>query len=342
MTTVGEVHTFRGPVSTADLGTTLLHEHVFVRDHELEVNLPDPEWDPAAMVAAAVDGLRRAHALGVRSVVDLTVPGLGRDVALVAQVAARSPVHLLASTGWYAPSALPVTFGVRGPGLLIDGPDPLDALFVRDIEQGIAGTGVRAAMLKIVLDRAGATPDVLRVLAAAAAAHRRTGVPVTVHTDPATHRGREALELLGRHGVDPSRVILGHSGDSEDVDELRALLDSGATIGMDRFGMEHVLPDDRRVRTVLALLRLGYADRMVLSQDAAFYSRVTPPSWRRAHAPHWHLENLPRRVLPMLRAGGATEEDLHQMLVANPARLLATAPVAAGARTGPAAREEER
>lgn len=326
MTATGEVHTFRGPVPVTDLGTTLMHEHVFVRDHELDVNLPDPEWDPAAMVAAAVDGLRRVRALGVRTVVDLTVPGLGRDVALVAQVASRAPVHLLASTGWYAPGALPVTFAVRGPGLLLDGPDPLEELFVRDLQRGIAGTGVRAAMLKIVLDREGATPDVLRVLAAAAAAQRLTGAPITVHTDPATHRGREALGLLVQHGVDPSRVVLGHSGDSEDVDELRSLMDTGATLGMDRFGMEHVLTDGRRVRTVLALLRLGYGDRMVLSQDAAYYSRVTPPSWRRVHAPHWHLENLPRRVLPMLRAGGASDADLDQMLVRNPARLLTARP----------------
>jgi phosphotriesterase-related protein len=333
MTVEGEVQTFRGAVRAADLGTTLVHEHVFVRDHELEVNLPDPEWDREAAVAAAVDGLRRVHALGVDTVVDLTVPGLGRDVALVAEVAVRVPVHLVASTGWYAPQALPVTFAVRGPGRLLGGPDPLEELFVGDVEHGIAGAGVRAAMLKVVLDRPGATPDVLRVLVAAAAAHRRTGVPVTVHTDPATRRGREALDLLVRHGVDPRRVVLGHSGDSEDLDDLRALMDDGATLGMDRFGMEHVLPDDRRVRTVLDLLRLGYADRMVLSQDAAFYSRVTPPSWRRAHAPHWHHANLPGRVLPLLRAGGASDEDLHQMLVTNPARLLAGEPAAVGGRT---------
>lgn len=340
MTTDGEVQTFRGPVRAADLGTTLVHEHVFVRDHELEVNLPDPEWDPEALVTTAVDGLRRLHRLGVRTVVDLTVPGLGRDVALVARVAAQVPVHLVACTGWYAPQALPVTFAVRGPGRLLDGPDPLEELFVDDIRHGIAGTGVRAAMLKVVLDRPGATPDVLRVLLAAAAAHRRTGVPVTVHTDPGTHRGREALDLLVRHGVDPGRVVLGHCGDSEDLDGLRALADDGATLGMDRFGMEHVLPDDRRVRTVLALLRLGYADRMVLSHDAAYYSRVTPPSWRRAHAPHWHAANLADRVLPMLRAGGASEEDLHQMLVTNPARLLAGRPAVAHA--GTARGEEER
>ena len=80
-------------------------------------------------------------------------------------------------------------------------------------------------------------------------------------------------------------------------------MDAGATIGMDRFGMEHVLPDEARVAVVLALLRRGYADRMVLSHDAAFFSRVTPPSWRSRHVPNWHMENLPRRIVPQLLAG---------------------------------------
>ena len=242
MTAVGEVHTFRGPVPVTDLGTTLLHEHVFVRDHELDVNLPDPEWDPAAMVAAAVDGLRRVHALGVRTVVDLTVPGLGRDVALVAQVAAQVPVHLLASTGWYAPKALPVTFAVRGPGLLLDGPDPLEELFVRDIQQGIAGTGVRAAMLKIVagpLGRDAATSCGCSPRRRPPTGRRGSRSPCTP-TPRRTAAARRST-LLVQHGVDPSRVVLGHSGDSEDVDDLRALMDTGATLGMDRFGMEHVL-----------------------------------------------------------------------------------------------------
>jgi phosphotriesterase-related protein len=130
------------------------------------------------------------------------------------------------------------------------------------------------------------------------------------------------LAFLQARGVPPERVVVGHSGDTEDLNYLRRLLDGGATIGMDRFGMEHILPDDRRVATVLTLLRLGYAGRMVLSHDAACFSRMTPPSWRAVHAPHWHYENIPRRILPMLRAGGATEADIHQMMVTNPARLL--------------------
>lgn len=322
MTTSGEVQTCKGSISAAELGTTLIHEHLFVGHPDLDLNFPHPEWDEHAAVAAAVAGLDRLWDLGVRTVVDLTVIGLGRDVARVVRVADRTRIQLMVSTGYYTADVLPPFFHTHGPGLLIDGPDPLAEFFVGDIEEGVAGTGVRAAMLKIVTDRPGITPDVRRVMAAAALAHRRTGVPITTHTHAASQNGRDQLAFFIDQGVAPDRLIIGHCGDSEDIDYLRELMDSGATIGMDRFGMENVLPDDRRVRTVLALLRLGYAERIVLSHDAAFFSRVTPPSWRAAHVPNWHLENIPRRIVPQLLAGGATEEDIHQMLVLNPARLL--------------------
>lgn len=320
------VQTCRGPRDPDELGPTLIHEHVFVRSPELDVNLPDPEWVEAEAVERAVSGLCRLHTLGVRTVVDLTVLGLGRDVGLVAEVARRTPVGIVVSTGYYTSNVLPPYFRTHGPGLLVDGPDPLVELFVRDIDEGVAGTGIRAGMLKVATDREGVTDDVARVLTAAAVAHQETGVPITTHSNPAVRNGLEQQRLLRELGVPLDRVVIGHSGDSVDVAYLRELMDNGSTIGMDRFGMQHVLPDEPRVATVLELLRLGYADRMVLSHDAAFYSRVTPPSWRARHAPHWHMENLPRRIVPMLEAGGATPEDLHQMMVLNPRRLLEPTP----------------
>jgi phosphotriesterase-related protein len=313
-------------VAPEDLGPTLPHEHVFVGHPELDLNHPHPEWDEDRLVAQAVDGLTRLHDLGVRTVVDLTVLGLGRDVGRVAEVARRVPVHLVASTGYYTADVLPAFFRTHGPGRLVGGPDPLVEFFVDDLERGIAGTGVRAGMLKVVTDEQGITDDVARVMTAAAVAHQQTGVPVTTHSHPGSRNGLAQQEFLSRHGVPLDRVVIGHSGDSEDLDYLRRLMDAGSVIGMDRFGMEHVLPDERRVRTVLALLRLGYADRMVLSQDAAYFSRVTPPSWRTAHVPQWHHENVSRRVLPMLRAGGATDAQLEQMTVTNPRRLLEPSP----------------
>ena len=138
------VQTYNGPVSAGDLGVTLIHEHIFVRNPELEWNRPDPEWDPAGAVETAVRGLDELYRLGIRTVADLTVPGLGRDASLVAQVAKRSRVHLVASTGWYTSNVLPVYFAFHGPGRPIDEPDPLVDLFVRDIRDGIAGTSVRA------------------------------------------------------------------------------------------------------------------------------------------------------------------------------------------------------
>lgn len=322
MTTVGEVQTLKGPVSAGNLGTTLIHEHLFVSHPELDLNFPHPEWDEPAMVDAAVDGLERLWGLGVRTVVDLTVLGLGRDVARVARVADRTRMQLAVSTGYYTADVLPPFFHTHGPGRLVDGPDPLVELFLNDIEDGVAGTGLRAAMLKVVTDRPGLTADVRRVLTAAALTHQQTGVPITTHTHAPSQNGRDQLAFFIAEGVAPDRLIIGHCGDSEDLGYLRELMDSGATIGMDRFGMEHVLPDDRRVRTVLELLRLGYAEKMVLSHDAAFFSRTTPPSWRTSRAPNWHLENIPRRIVPQLLAGGATDHDIHQMLVLNPSRLL--------------------
>jgi len=319
---MGEVQTFRGPVAPSELGTTLIHEHLIVGDAELDLNFPHPEWDEPAVVEAAVEGLERLWDLGVRTIVDLTVLGLGRDVARIRTIAGRTRVNLVASTGYYTADVLPPFFQTHGPGLLVGGPDPLVEYFLRDIEEGVASTGVRAGMLKLVTDREGLTPDVQRVMTAVAEAHQQTGIPITTHTHAPSQSGRGQLTFLTERGVSPERLIIGHCGDSEDLDYLRELMDSGATIGLDRFGMEHVLPDQARVRTVLALLALGYADRMVLSHDAAFFSRVTPPSWRARELPNWHMENIPRRIVPQLISGGATEDDVHQMLVVNTARLL--------------------
>ena len=243
-------------------------------------------------------------ALGIRAVVDLTVLGLGRDVGRVAKVAARTRVRLLASTGYYTADVLPAYFHTHGPGLLVGGPDPLVEMFVRDIEIGIADTGVRAAMLKVVTDRPGLTDDVRRVMDAAAEAHLQTGVPITTHTHAASQNGRDQLQYLRKRGVDPERLIIGHCGDSEDLDYLRELMDAGATIGMDRFGMEHVLPTRHGSRPCWHCSASATRRRWSLSHDAAFYSRVTPPSWRARHAPHWHLENIPRRWCRCCWSGG--------------------------------------
>jgi phosphotriesterase-related protein len=299
-----------------------MHEHVFVRDLELERNVRGLGWERAAMVEQAVATLTALHEEGIGTVVDLTVIGLGRDVAIVREVAERVPLNLVAATGIYGATVLPLHFEHRGRGRLIDGPDPLVDLFVADIEQGIAGTDVRAALIKVRSEGAELSQPEQRVLAAAALAHERTGVAITTHSVPALRNGLAQQDFLLARGVPADRIVIGHCGDTADLDDLRAIMDKGSTAGMDRFGMEHVLDDESRIATVVALAAAGYAGQMVLSHDAAIYSHVTPPSWRAARAPHWSMEHLPRRIVPQLRERGISEADLQQMLVANPARLL--------------------
>lgn len=327
------VSTYGGPVDPATLGWTLTHEHLFVLSPELDVDHPDPEWDADQAVGRAVDLLERLWDLGVRTLVDLTVPGLGRDVRLVARVAEQVRLAVVASTGWYTHDVLPPYFRTHGPGRLVGGAEPLEEMFLRDVREGIAGTSVRAGMLKVVTDEAGMTPDVIRVMEAAAAVHRETGVPVTTHSNPQERNGLDQVAFLTDRGVAPSHLVIGHSGDSTDLDYLHRLLDTGVTLGMDRFGMAHMGDDERRVDTVLTLLDEGWAAQMVLSHDSAVFSRVTPPSWRAQHTPHWTHDHLSRRVVPTLLARGARQQDLDQMMIHNARRILT--PARAQATDGP-------
>lgn len=316
------VPTYRGTVAPEELGPTLTHEHLFVRSPELDREYPDPEWDEDLAVERAVSGLEDVWELGVRTVVDLTVPGLGRDTGLVGRVAARVRVHLVASTGWYADEVLPPYFRTHGPGRLVGGPDPLVEMFRRDVTEGIGASGVRAGMLKVVTDEPGITPDIARVMSAAAQVHGETGVPITTHSNPHRRTGLDQVRFLTERGVEPGHLVIGHSGDAEDVDYLLALLDTGVILGMDRFGMAHTGDDATRVDLVLDLLGRGYADQLVLSHDSAFHSRVTPPSWRSANTPQWTHDHLSRRILPQLLERGARQEDLDTMMTTNARRLL--------------------
>jgi phosphotriesterase-related protein len=198
-------------------------------------------------------------------------------------------------------------------------PDPMVDMFVRDVTEGIAGTGVKAAFLKCAIDRPGLTPGVERVLRAVAKAHGRTGVPITVHTHPRSRTGQLVQKVLGQEGVDPRRVVLGHSGDTTDVDHLCELADAGFLLGMDRFGINRDTTFEARADTVVEMCRRGYAGSMVLSQDASCYIDWVDPALM-ALLPQWRYTHIHEEVLPYLREHGVTDDEIETMLVTNPRR----------------------
>ncbi len=313
------VQTVRGPVDTADLGVTLAHEHVFVLTADSQQQWPG-EWDEEPRVAQAVEKLTALVRLGVRTIVDPTVDGLGRNIPRIQRVNEQVPdLNIIVATGIYTYADVPNYFSGRGPGALPDLPEVMDDLFVRDITVGIQGTSVKAAFLKCAIDHHGLTSGVERVMRAVARAHRRTGVPVMVHTHPTSRTGEQVQRVLGEEGVHPSRVLLAHSGDTTDADHLVMLAEAGFLLGMDRFGLDIYLPFEQRVEIVAEMCRRGYADRMVLSQDAACYIDWVDPRIM-PFLPNWHYAHIHRDVLPALRAAGVADEDVELMLVDNPRR----------------------
>ncbi|HZA09258.1 phosphotriesterase-related protein [Mycobacterium sp.] len=319
---MSHVNTARGPIDPSGLGVTLMHEHVFIMTTEVMQNYPEQWGDEAAREADAVARLNKLKVTGVDTIVDLTVIGLGRYIPRIARVAAATELNIVVATGVYTFNDVPFCFHYRGPGAPLGGPEIMTEMFVRDIEQGIADTGVRAAILKCATDKPGVTPGVERVLRAVAQAHRHTGVPITTHTHAKTRRGLEQQRIFAEEGVDLSRVVIGHCGDSTDIDYLEELIANGSYIGMDRFGMDLVLPFEDRVNTVARMCERGHADKMVLSHDAKCYFDALPEELLQKVAPNWHYLHIHNDVLPALRARGVTEEQITTMLVENPRKIL--------------------
>ena len=318
-----QVQTVTGPVDTAELGQVLMHEHVFVLSPDIQQNYPEEWGDEEQRVADAVEKLTALAATGVRTIVDPTVVGLGRYIPRIQRVAEQVDLNIVVATGCYTYEDVPFFFHHRGPALNAalgtEVPDPMVDMFERDITEGIAGTGVRAAFLKCAIDAPGLTPGVERIMRAVARTHGRTGVPITVHTHPESRQGLAVQKVFGEEGVDPRRVVLGHSGDTTDVDHLCELADAGFFLGMDRFGINLETTFEARADTVVEMCRRGYAESMVLSQDASCYIDWVDPGVM-ALLSQWRYTHIHEDVLPYLREHGVTDGQIETMLVANPRR----------------------
>ena len=316
-----QVSTVKGPVDSAALGCTLMHEHIFVLSPEVMQNFPEVWGDEDKRVSDAVERLTELKSRGVDSIVDLTVIGLGRYIPRIQRVANQIGLNVLAATGIYTYNDVPMYFHFQGPGTALGGPEMMVDMFVKDITEGIAGTDVKAAMLKCATDEPGVTPGVERVLRAVAQAHRKTGVPISTHTHARKRRGLEQQRIFEEEGVDLSRVVIGHSGDTTELDYLEELISKGSFLGMDRFGIDTILPFEDRVDTVARMCARGHAGKMVLSQDAACFNDWLPEAALPIALPRWNFCHIHNDVIPALKERGVTDEQITTMLVDNPRKI---------------------
>jgi phosphotriesterase-related protein len=306
------VNTVSGPIDTSDLGFTLMHEHIIIESPGVKENFPI--LDRQTEIENAAAKLKAAMERGVQTIVDLT-PGDWRDIPFVKEVVNRSGMQVIVATGiyWEVPHHFRHTTG-RSVDYIAD-------LFIRDILEGIMDTGVRASIIKCATDEPGVTQDVERILRAAARTQRATGVPISTHTHAASEVGLAQQDVFESEGVDLSRVIIGHSGDTEDTGYLRRICDRGSFIGLDRFGIDIFLENEKRVATIAKMCEFGYAEKMVLSHDASCYFGWVDPPLREKVLPNWHFNHIPDSVIPALRQAGVTEEQIRTMTVDNPRRI---------------------
>jgi phosphotriesterase-related protein len=317
---VTNVQTAAGPVRSDALGRVLVHEHVFCMDMEYTLNYR-PDFIEEEKIIEAAEKLNKLKCLGIDTIIDLTVLGLGRNVPRIAKVAARTDINIVVATGCYTFDKVPGPLAHIGPGMMFDSPDPLPDLFVRDITVGVNGTNVRAGALKCAIDAPGLMPGVERVMRAVGQANVRTGAPISVHTSARHGTGLIAQRVLAEEGVDLRDVIIGHSGDSTDLDYLMKIADQGSILGMDRFGMNSALPLKDRVATIAAMIKRGYVDRMAISHDCFCWSDFFPSEAHRAqHLPEHSYLHIPTRVIPALLEAGVTRDQIDTMQIANPRR----------------------
>ncbi len=305
------INSVLGPLDTASLGVTLMHEHILSSSAGIPQDYP--ELLDGDYMDRIVDGLNKAKAGGINTIVDATTLDLGRDVRVLFEASRRSGINIIACTGWWMEKPRFLS------GFLID---RFAQGFIRDIREGISGTSIKAGILKGASDIAGVTPDQEKVLRAVARAHLETGVPIMLHSYSPGQVGRRQLAILKEEGVDLRRVKMDHSNDTTDLEYLMWILEQGCYLGLDRYPGENASPL-ARTRTLKALIDAGYAGRLCLSHDwslaryTADDSPIGSPGKREKRNPHGYLyiENV---VFPQLREMGVSEKAIGRLLVDSP------------------------
>jgi phosphotriesterase-related protein len=314
------VETVQGPVDAQELGLTLVHEHVRFRDEAVAAQWPE-RYDEQLELDAALVAVNAAKDRGVQTIVEPTAMFGGRDVHFMKQVADQTGVRIVACTGIYSYDYLPHYFENRDVDVMADH-------FVEDIERGIQGTGIKAAFLKCAADAAGVTEHVEKIHRAVARASLQTGASIMAHSMPAVATGPRQVEIFREEGVEMSRVQIAHCGDTDDLDYIQGLIDSGVYVGLDRYGLEMYLPIDKRNATAAELLRRGHAERLMISQD--FCASI---DWFPAEAAevfessgairNWSMTLVFDEVVPALRELGVMDDDTFRTIFTeNPRRWL--------------------
>ncbi len=306
------VNTVIGELNPEDLGSALMHEHLFVEYTDGVHKLPVPDALCDEIVSICSDCIDRIRAYGVRTVFDPTTVDLGRNVHLLSRIAKKTGFNIICCTGIYS-----IQSYVRIQEHLGGDPAGVAGLFIKELTEGIEDTEIKAGFIKVVTGHSGISNQEKELLTAAAKASVQTSARIITHTDGVL--GDLQQGILMNAGVEAHHIMIGHCCGSVDFDYHMKMLEKGSFLGFDRFGMETILPDETRVASVIKLINAGYVSRIILSHDSVWYWKGGPEYDSQAYK-NWTPTNIFERIIPMLKYGGVTDENIKIMLIDNPRR----------------------
>ncbi len=323
-----QIQTVTGPVALDSLGRTLMHEHLFIAFPGAEFD-PTAEFDRAGFVAEASKRLRELREVhGVRTFVDPCPIELGRDPALMAEIAERAEMNVICTTGFYFEAmGLPPYWRARTV-------EEIAELYIREITQGIGRTGIRAGAIKVATGAPAVTEFEKKFLAAACIAQKATGVPIITHTQDGVG-GPDQQALFAAGGVEAHRCLIGHCCGNADPAYHRRIVDGGSYIGFDRIGLLRFQPDEVRADNLVRLVRSGHAAQVMMSQDrhCGWLGKLARQATAQELA---HIATLQAQgqwpppysylftdFIPMLLERGLSLAEVHSMLDDNPRRFFA-------------------
>jgi predicted metal-dependent phosphotriesterase family hydrolase len=305
------VMTVSGPIPPDKLGFTLPHEHTAISLWHI-ANRWD-YWELTADDEVITAELRDYRRRGGGTLVDLTLPGVGRDPDRLRRLASATGLNIVMGTGWYREAYYPAEARIDRRTV-----DDLATEIVAELEHGVGGSGARPGIIgEIGTDKPWVSALEERVHRAAARAASQTGMAITTH-GVQSPVGLAQLRIFTEEGVDPSRVVIGHADSHPDLDFFLTVLDAGANLQFDflghRFGVEETL-EPRLVEMIVELLERGYAPQLLLSQDVCHNRQL------KAHGGFGYVY-LHQHFLPTLRTAAVGEGEIRQMTNDNPARIL--------------------
>lgn len=311
-----QINTVLGTIDSKDLGFTLMHEHIALFDLVMRQNFK--KWfNREDAVETAFQELMEAKKLGVNTIVEASPINIGRDISITQELSKRTGINFIVSTGFY---------WTDEPWILAWDPEQIAEYAANEVMNGIENTNsVKANIIKAGTELHGVTPFNYKFLKIAALLHMKTGLPITTHTVAAQEIGLIQQDIFAATGVDLTKVIIGHCGDTTNLDYIQKILDRGSYVGLDRFGIEFMLSDELRMQTVIELCKRGYEKQLILSHDYCSTLDWAPDRYFNKILPNWNYWHLSKNIIPALKEKGLSQKQIDTMTIENPRRIFESA-----------------